>query len=313
MTDNNHYEIARDVCSTIENEVHKIGWHVALTGGSLYKEGTRKDIDMILYQDNNVEYHDKLDVLDTLTIDLGLSINHDRSSPDQNYYDIRMPGIDDLTIDMFIFERSLLQMPRGQHSEGVDLGRMDSGIGSIPSNSINSSWANLTYIEFLNSINVDPYRNHNNRTYQQAWINSRRRAGRSTNLNYTVDTANRRIIDNDAEMRESVRQVNERLGVTHSHATPYSGGRTFDPSTLRTATYTSSIMGFDVYEPDNSGVSTDLATVREQNVAIDQQLDELERAGTVAQISADAAAIARYAGSSTTVEVNAAGPAPWEV
>ncbi|MEE9223077.1 MAG: hypothetical protein V3V40_06430 [Nitrosomonadaceae bacterium] len=46
---------AIDLCKAIEEVVPQFGCHVALTGGTLYKEGDRKDIDIILYRIRQVE------------------------------------------------------------------------------------------------------------------------------------------------------------------------------------------------------------------------------------------------------------------
>ena len=40
---------ARELCVEIERIAPTFGYHVALTGGTLYKEGERKDTDLILY------------------------------------------------------------------------------------------------------------------------------------------------------------------------------------------------------------------------------------------------------------------------
>lgn len=43
-------EDAIEVCTLIESVAPKYGFHVALTGGLLYKEGPRKDCDIVLYR-----------------------------------------------------------------------------------------------------------------------------------------------------------------------------------------------------------------------------------------------------------------------
>lgn len=41
---------AIDICKEIEIISPKFGCHIGLTGGVLYKEGSRKDLDLILYR-----------------------------------------------------------------------------------------------------------------------------------------------------------------------------------------------------------------------------------------------------------------------
>ena len=37
-------------CREVESICPKFGYHVALTGGNLYKDGTRKDLDILIYR-----------------------------------------------------------------------------------------------------------------------------------------------------------------------------------------------------------------------------------------------------------------------
>jgi len=46
------------ICRLIELVAPKFGCHVALTGGSLYKDGDRKDLDIIFYR---IRQQDKID------------------------------------------------------------------------------------------------------------------------------------------------------------------------------------------------------------------------------------------------------------
>ena len=41
---------ALELIKSVENVCPKFGCHVALTGGVLYKEGTRKDLDILFYR-----------------------------------------------------------------------------------------------------------------------------------------------------------------------------------------------------------------------------------------------------------------------
>lgn len=45
-------EEALELAVVLESVLHPIGWHVALTGGCLYKEGQRKDADFIVYRNS---------------------------------------------------------------------------------------------------------------------------------------------------------------------------------------------------------------------------------------------------------------------
>lgn len=47
------------VCKLLEPIAARCGFHVALTGGTLYKQGARKDIDVILYTHNGGELDER--------------------------------------------------------------------------------------------------------------------------------------------------------------------------------------------------------------------------------------------------------------
>ena len=51
-------EDARSLCIAIEAICPKYGCHVALTGGTLYKDGERKDCDILFYRIRQVEQID---------------------------------------------------------------------------------------------------------------------------------------------------------------------------------------------------------------------------------------------------------------
>lgn len=44
------WELARDLCVRLESVTPDYGAHVALTGGVLYRDGPRKDCDIVLYR-----------------------------------------------------------------------------------------------------------------------------------------------------------------------------------------------------------------------------------------------------------------------
>ena len=46
---------AIEICTKIESVCPEFGCHVALTGGLLYKEGSRKDLDILFYRIRQVD------------------------------------------------------------------------------------------------------------------------------------------------------------------------------------------------------------------------------------------------------------------
>lgn len=52
-------DTAVDLCRTIEDGAHHYGCHIALTGGCLYKDGDRKDFDLLFYRIRQVEKIDQ--------------------------------------------------------------------------------------------------------------------------------------------------------------------------------------------------------------------------------------------------------------
>jgi hypothetical protein len=48
-------QAAVGICKEIESGCPRFGCHVALTGGTLYKEGGRKDLDLLFYRIRQVE------------------------------------------------------------------------------------------------------------------------------------------------------------------------------------------------------------------------------------------------------------------
>lgn len=55
MTNKGSYDSAVTLCRLIESFAPQYGCHVALTGGCLYKDGERKDIDILFYRIRQVE------------------------------------------------------------------------------------------------------------------------------------------------------------------------------------------------------------------------------------------------------------------
>jgi len=66
-------EEAIDLCRKVEEIAPKYGCHVALTGGLLYKDGSRKDCDLLFYRIRQVEAIDKDGLFDELHRTLRLS------------------------------------------------------------------------------------------------------------------------------------------------------------------------------------------------------------------------------------------------
>lgn len=63
---------AVELCKLIESGCTKYGCHVALTGGLLYKNGTRKDCDILFYcirQVDNIEMHGLLSWLSSVGVE----------------------------------------------------------------------------------------------------------------------------------------------------------------------------------------------------------------------------------------------------
>lgn len=70
---------AVELAKLVEDVIPQYGYHVALTGGLLYKDGPRKDCDLVLYRDGNERYElrNMLDKLETI-------LNFD-TQPDTQY------------------------------------------------------------------------------------------------------------------------------------------------------------------------------------------------------------------------------------
>ena len=54
------------ICKKVELVVAPLDCHVALTGGTLYKSGQRKDLDLLFYRVRQVEHPDKELILNAL-------------------------------------------------------------------------------------------------------------------------------------------------------------------------------------------------------------------------------------------------------
>jgi len=73
MQDWTHQQ-AVDLCKQIEQFAPIYGAHVALTGGTLYKEGPRKDVDIMFYRIRQQSQINKKGLLDHLERSVGLIV-----------------------------------------------------------------------------------------------------------------------------------------------------------------------------------------------------------------------------------------------
>ena len=67
---------AIELCKIIEGISPDYGFHVALTGGLLYKEGERKDCDLLLYRIRDRHDPDWTGLWNALA-DVGIALRHD--------------------------------------------------------------------------------------------------------------------------------------------------------------------------------------------------------------------------------------------
>lgn len=70
-------EQAMDLCSKLEVIAPDFGGHVALTGGTLYKRGERKDVDILIYRIRQVPEINKQGLLNAFTQFEGVKILSD--------------------------------------------------------------------------------------------------------------------------------------------------------------------------------------------------------------------------------------------
>ncbi len=66
-------EDAIDLCSQIETVAPQFGCHVALTGGTLYKPGLRKDVDILFYRIRQVDQIDREGLMKAL-LEIGFTL-----------------------------------------------------------------------------------------------------------------------------------------------------------------------------------------------------------------------------------------------
>lgn len=85
------------MCRLIEAIAPQHGAHVALTGGCLYKDGERKDLDILIYRIRQVEHIDVEGLMGHLT-DLGIT-------PMEDHGWVYKAKFGDKDIDFFFPER----------------------------------------------------------------------------------------------------------------------------------------------------------------------------------------------------------------
>ena len=66
------FDRARDLIIKLESRLPDAGCHIALTGGVLYKQGHRKDLDLVIYRIRQMKINEKL--LKKIFEDCGIEI-----------------------------------------------------------------------------------------------------------------------------------------------------------------------------------------------------------------------------------------------
>ena len=74
---------AIEFCINVENYLRPKGLHVALTGGTLYKEGERKDLDLFIYKNDNFDHYFPLDSF--WLQDIGLKLTNTNTESKKDY------------------------------------------------------------------------------------------------------------------------------------------------------------------------------------------------------------------------------------
>lgn len=81
MTAHNYWtqSEAVDLCRAIEEIAPDYGFHVALTGGCLYKHGPRKDCDIMFYSIRQEMKPNRLGLLGALWVELGINVTKEHA------------------------------------------------------------------------------------------------------------------------------------------------------------------------------------------------------------------------------------------
>lgn len=98
MSDMWTQEQAIELCRAIEEICPRYGCHVALTGGTLYRDGPRKDVDILFYRIRQIDAIDVDALMDAL---LGLGV-----SPGDDFGWCYKATYQDKAIDFFFPERA---------------------------------------------------------------------------------------------------------------------------------------------------------------------------------------------------------------
>lgn len=98
------HDEAVELCRKIEVIAPEHGAHVALTGGTLYKYGPRKDLDILFYRIRQVDHIDVDGLMAHLT-DIGIT-------PREDYGWVHKAQLGDKQIDFFFPERKETQAMR---------------------------------------------------------------------------------------------------------------------------------------------------------------------------------------------------------
>lgn len=93
--------IALDLCKEVEAVCPPFGCHVALTGGLLYKDGPRKDLDLLFYRIRQVEKIDEENLLLKLS-DIGFTMQ-------ERFGWVQKAVYWDMPVDMFFPEEASLE------------------------------------------------------------------------------------------------------------------------------------------------------------------------------------------------------------
>jgi hypothetical protein len=92
-------ELAIELAIACEAVAPRFGFHTALTGGCLYKQGARKDIDILFYEHSNAQAYDKAGLLAALAAELRFVIGNDHGRVVKTTHwgrtvDLLFPGYD---------------------------------------------------------------------------------------------------------------------------------------------------------------------------------------------------------------------------
>ena len=112
-------EKAVELCRAVEELAPRFGCHVALTGGTLYKDGPRKDCDILFYrirQCNEIPRDALFVALETI----GIKVERGFGWCYKAHY-----GPERLPVDMFFPESDGMDYPQDEPSLDVDRMRED--------------------------------------------------------------------------------------------------------------------------------------------------------------------------------------------